>query len=129
MKSKAIASLVIASLAGMSVAAFAQPPHGPARHAPGHGAPGHGAMHGGPHGAPPRMAAAGRPGGPIPHSDWHRGDRLPSQYRERNYVVDDWRGHGLSAPPRGYHWVGVNGDYVLAAIATGVIANILMSGR
>lgn len=66
-------------------------------------------------------------GGPIPHRDWHRGDRLPNEYRDRNYIVDDWRGHGLHQPPRGYHWVGVDGDYVLAAVATGVIANILLS--
>lgn len=66
-------------------------------------------------------------GGPIPHRDWHRGDRLPNEYRDRNYIVDDWRGHGLHQPPRGYHWVGVDGDYVLAAVATGVIANILVS--
>ncbi|CAN7773526.1 RcnB family protein [Caballeronia sp. LjRoot31] len=71
--------------------------------------------------------ADNRRGGPIPHRDWHRGDRLPNEYRDRNYVVDDWRGHGLHQPPRGYHWVGVDGDYVLAAVATGVIANILLS--
>jgi Ni/Co efflux regulator RcnB len=74
----------------------------------------------------------GGPGGPGgargegPH-DWHRGDRLPDDYRDRQYVVDDYRGYGLHQPPRGYHWVGVNGDYVLAAIATGVIAQIVLS--
>ena len=30
-------------------------------------------------------------------------------------------------PPRGYHWVNVNGDFVLAAVATGVIADLLLS--
>jgi Ni/Co efflux regulator RcnB len=73
--------------------------------------------------------ARGGPGGPHgegPH-DWHRGDRLPDDYRDRQYVVDDYRGYGLRQPPRGYHWVGVNGDYVLAAIATGVIAQIVLS--
>jgi Ni/Co efflux regulator RcnB len=71
----------------------------------------------------------GGPGGPRgegPH-DWHRGDRLPNDYRDRQYVVDDYHGYGLQQPPRGYHWVGVNGDYVLAAIATGVIAQIVLS--
>jgi Ni/Co efflux regulator RcnB len=124
MKSKVIASFVVASLLGTSVAAFAQPrpqPRGNAHRAPAHAVPHH---------APPmHEAAAGRPGGPIPHSDWRKGDRLPASYRDRNYVVDDWRSHGLSAPPRGYHWVGVNGDYVLAAVATGVIASILTSAR
>ncbi|WP_118179857.1 RcnB family protein [Paraburkholderia phosphatilytica] len=78
---------------------------------------------------PPHDAPVDRPGGPLPHEDWHKGDRLPTEYRDRNYVVDDWRGHGLSAPPHGYHWVGVNGDYVLAAVTTGVIASVLASGH
>ena len=65
--------------------------------------------------------------GAGPDHAWYRGDRLPSQYRSRQYVVDDWRGHHLSAPPSGYHWVAAGGDYVLAAIATGVIASILLN--
>jgi len=73
--------------------------------------------------------ARGGPGGPRSEGprDWHRGDRLPGDYRDRQYVVDDYRGYGLHQPPRGYQWVGVNGDYVLAAIATGVIAQIVLS--
>jgi Ni/Co efflux regulator RcnB len=64
-------------------------------------------------------------GYPQPHAEWHRGDRVPTEYRGRNYVVNDWHNHHLQAPPRGYQWVGVGGDYVLAAIATGVIAQII----
>ena len=62
-----------------------------------------------------------------PEHEYYRGDRLPVEYRHRNYVVDDWRGHHLSAPPRGYHWVQSGADYVLVAIATGIIAQILLS--
>lgn len=58
---------------------------------------------------------------------WSRGDRLPAEYRTRQYVVDDWRSHRLNAPPRGYHWVQSGGDYLLVAIATGVIASILLN--
>ena len=65
--------------------------------------------------------------GAGPDHRFHRGDRLPAEYRNRTYVVDDWRGHRLSAPPRGYHWVQVGGDYVLAAIATGVILQLLLN--
>ena len=50
-------------------------------------------------------------------------DRLPVEYRSRQYVVDDWRGHRLIAPPYGYHWVQTGGDYVLIAIATGLIVS------
>jgi Ni/Co efflux regulator RcnB len=60
---------------------------------------------------------------------WHRGDRLPMEYRHRNYVVDDWRGHHLSAPPRGYYWVQNGNDYLLVAITTGVIAQLLLGNR
>jgi len=65
--------------------------------------------------------------GAGPYHEFHRGDRLPAEYRHRQYVVDDWRGHHLSAPPRGYHWVQTGGDYVLVAIATGVILQLLLS--
>jgi Ni/Co efflux regulator RcnB len=65
--------------------------------------------------------------GAGPDHEFHRGDRLPPEYRHRSYVVDDWRGHRLSAPPRGYHWVQVGGDYVLVAIATGVIMQLLLN--
>lgn len=65
--------------------------------------------------------------GAGPDHNFYRGGRLPSQYRGHQYVVNDWRRHHLNAPPRGYHWVQTGPDYVLAAIATGVIAQILLS--
>lgn len=89
-----------------------------------------------PHRAAPPPAARFRPGpdrhvgdgrGAGPEHSFYRGGRLPPQYRSRQYVVDDWRGHHLNAPPRGYHWVQTGGDYVLVAIATGVIASILLN--
>ena len=66
-----------------------------------------------------------RRGFPNPRSEWRRGGRVPQEYRGRNYVVDDYRSHRLNAPPRGYQWVGVGGDFVLAAVATGIIAQII----
>ncbi len=65
--------------------------------------------------------------GAGPDHSWYRGDRLPYYSRSHHYVVDDWRGHRLSAPPRGYHWVQAGSDYVLVAIATGLIAAILLN--
>ncbi|MGJ7509315.1 RcnB family protein [Variovorax sp. GT1P44] len=67
-----------------------------------------------------------RQGYPNPHAEWRRGGHVPSEYRGRNYVVNDWRGHRLYQPPRGYQWVGVGGDFVLAAVATGLIAQIIV---
>jgi Ni/Co efflux regulator RcnB len=65
--------------------------------------------------------------GAGPDHNFHRGGRLPAYYRSRQYVVNDWRGHHLSAPPRGYQWVQTGSDYVLVAIATGIITQILLS--
>jgi Ni/Co efflux regulator RcnB len=64
--------------------------------------------------------------GAGPNHDFRKGSRLSGEYRNRQYVVSDWRGHHLHAPPRGYHWVQTGPDYVLAAVATGVIAQIVL---
>jgi Ni/Co efflux regulator RcnB len=61
------------------------------------------------------------------HEGWYKkGGRLPQSYRGRQYVVSDWRGAHLRPPPRGYHWVhSDNGDFLLVAVTTGVIASII----
>ena len=65
--------------------------------------------------------------GAGPEHDFYRGARLPPEYRNHQYVVNDWRGHGLRTPPRGYHWVQTGGDYVLVAITTGILLELLLS--
>jgi Ni/Co efflux regulator RcnB len=42
-------------------------------------------------------------------------------------VVQDWRGSHLRAPPRGYRWVRSGNDYLLVAIATGAILELLLN--
>jgi Ni/Co efflux regulator RcnB len=64
-----------------------------------------------------------RPYGYYSHS-WIRGERLPRAYYSRPYVVYDYGSWGLRSPPYGYHWVRVDSDVVLAAIATGVILDV-----
>jgi Ni/Co efflux regulator RcnB/surface antigen len=55
---------------------------------------------------------------------WSRGDRLPDQYRQDRYYVNDWQQHGLRQPPGGYRWVrDDSNDFYLSLIATGVIAD------
>jgi Ni/Co efflux regulator RcnB len=60
---------------------------------------------------------------------FQRGDQVPYQFRQRQYYVNDWRAHrGLYAPPYGYQWVQADsGDYLLMALATGLIANLLLN--
>jgi Ni/Co efflux regulator RcnB len=62
-----------------------------------------------------------------PRHDLRRGQRLSQEYRDNRYVVNDWRARRLNAPPRGQHWVQAGNDYVLAAIATGVITQVFLS--
>lgn len=59
--------------------------------------------------------------------EFRRGHRLPPELRSRQYVVNDWHRHRLAPPPRGYQWVQVGPDYVLVAIATGLIANLILN--
>lgn len=58
---------------------------------------------------------------------FQRGGHIPNEYRGRQYVVNDWRAHRLNAPPRGQQWVQVGADYALIAIATGVIAQLVLN--
>jgi hypothetical protein len=51
----------------------------------------------------------------MKHDDWNRGERV------------DYRQYHLNAPPRGYEWREVDGNYVMAAIATGVIASVVVA--
>lgn len=59
--------------------------------------------------------------------DFRRGGYMPHEYRRPIYVVNNYYGHHLPAPRRGHQWVQVGGDYVLIAIATGIIAQIILS--
>lgn len=58
---------------------------------------------------------------------FQRGAYLPHEYRNHGYYVNDWRSHrGLYAPPYGHQWVNVGGEFLLVALATGIIANLLI---
>jgi Ni/Co efflux regulator RcnB len=119
---KFVASLTSLALIASSSLAFAAPDD----HDRGHEQRGNAYGHAGNRPDVRRDERHDGPGAGPDHA-FYRGGRLPPEYRSRQYVVDDWRGHRLSAPPRGYHWVQTGGDYVLAAIATGVIASILLN--
>lgn len=90
------------------------------------------------------LAQAYRPGPPPPpakhyrgmydqgrHEGWYkRGGYVPKTYRSSRYVVSDWRRYRLNPPPRGYQYIrSDNGDFLLAAVATGAIMSIIAAGR
>jgi Ni/Co efflux regulator RcnB len=80
------------------------------------------------YGAPPARYY-GRPGFVLGYHPWARGDRLPAYYGSR-YYVRDYRYYHLRPPPRGYRWVRDDrGDFLLAAIATGIIADVIINSR
>lgn len=93
----------IAFLTAASSAAFAGPP-------------GHGHGHGGP---------------PGKHKGWHkqeyrRGGHIERDYLSSRYYVD-YHEHHLAPPPHGHRWVRhPDGRYILVAVATGIIADILL---
>lgn len=56
-----------------------------------------------------------------PHR-WERGHR----YDGPTYVVRNYGYYRLRPPPRGYHWVRANNDYLLVAVATGIILDVAL---
>lgn len=74
---------------------------------------------------PPPPAYYGRPGFRPGYTSWRRGAYLPSYYRGGGYVVNDYYRYRLRPPPRGYYWYRTGNDYVLAAIATGLIFDVI----
>jgi len=59
---------------------------------------------------------------------WRRGQRMG--YNDwSNAQPVDYRQHHLRQPPRGYEWRESNGRYVMAAVATGLIASMIMNGN
>ncbi len=56
-------------------------------------------------------------GGYVSHADWDRGQKV------------DYRSHHLRRPPSGYEWRQVDNNYVLVAVATGLIASIIANSH
>lgn len=101
---------VLALFGAVAAPASAQPQRGPAQ--------AHGDNHPG----------WGQDNRPASHH-WKRGQRMGYNDWRRAPPVD-YRAHHLRQPPRGYEWREQNGQYILAAIATGLIASIILqSGR
>jgi Ni/Co efflux regulator RcnB len=62
----------------------------------------------------------------VRHNEWKKGSRInPNGWNWGQQV--EYRGYQLHAPPHGYQWREVDGNYVLAAVATGVIASVIVA--
>lgn len=64
----------------------------------------------------------------VRHDDWKAGGRMPSDYWSHGEHVD-YRERHLPPPRRGYEWRQVDGNYVMAAVATGVIASVIAANH
>ena len=60
----------------------------------------------------------------VHHDEWKKGATMRDEDWKRGEAVD-YRQHHLRAPPHGYEWRMVDGNYVLAAVATGLIASVI----
>jgi Ni/Co efflux regulator RcnB len=58
--------------------------------------------------------------------DWRRGAYVPRAYR--SYYVQDPYYYGLRAPPPGHRWVYANNNFVLMALTSGLIADVVRNG-
>jgi Ni/Co efflux regulator RcnB len=69
--------------------------------------------------APPQVAA---------HPEWSKGRRIAHADWARGTPVDYHARH-LRQPPRGYEWRDIDGRMILAAAATGLIADVVVNSR
>jgi len=56
---------------------------------------------------------------------WRRGEFLPAAYFGRGAWIANYPFYGLRAPPPGCAWVQVGGEFVLTAIATGLVVDVV----
>jgi Ni/Co efflux regulator RcnB len=62
----------------------------------------------------------------VRHDEWKKGARMNHDDWNRGERIDYHRYH-LNAPPHGYEWREVDGNYVLAAVATGLISSVVVA--
>jgi Ni/Co efflux regulator RcnB len=62
----------------------------------------------------------------VKHDEWKKGYHMKQEDWSRGEVVD-YKTYHLKPPPSGYEWREVDGNYVLAAVATGVIASAIIA--
>lgn len=56
--------------------------------------------------------------------NFRAGDRLPRGLRDKRYVYYDWRESNLPRPQKGFQWMMIGDQYVMASIANGQIRDV-----
>ncbi len=72
------------------------------------------------------------PPGPPPQAHW-QGDgrhwRQGDHYDGQRYAVQNYGYYHLRQPPAGYEWVQDGSQFVLIAVASGIIADIILNSQ
>jgi len=63
------------------------------------------------------------------HRGWYKGGRIERNDWNRGERINDYRRYHLQRPRRGYEWRRVDDNYVLAAVAGGVIASVILANH
>jgi Ni/Co efflux regulator RcnB len=63
------------------------------------------------------------------HHDWHKGDHIAAADWGRGARITNYGHYHLSRPPRGYEWRRVDNNYVLAAVAGGLVASVIAASN
>ncbi len=59
----------------------------------------------------------------VGEHQWHHGDRYTGDRRE----INNWGYYHLNPPPAGYEWVQDGSQFVLIAVASGIIADVILN--
>jgi Ni/Co efflux regulator RcnB len=62
----------------------------------------------------------------VKHEEWKKGYHLKQEDWGRGEKVD-YRQYHLRRPSKGYEWRLVDGNYVMAAVDTGVVATVVVA--
>ena len=64
----------------------------------------------------------------VQHSEWKKGAQMKKEDWGRGEPVE-YRTNHLKAPPSGYEWRQVDGNYVMAGVSTGSIRVVVAAPR
>lgn len=64
----------------------------------------------------------------VKHKEWKKGYHMSAGDWGRGERVD-WHAHHLRQPPNGYEWRQIDGNFVLGAVATGVVASVIIASN
>lgn len=62
----------------------------------------------------------------VEHKEWKKGQRIRHEDWDRGERVADYHQYHLTAPPRGYEWRMIDGNYVMVNIGNFQIRTVIV---